>query len=72
VCQIVQAFGLSQPKVSFHMRVLREADLVLWERRGRWVYYRLNLENPMLRAVLPFIEGMEVSKIQTTACEVEQ
>jgi hypothetical protein len=42
------------------------------ERRGRWVYYRLNLENPMLRAVLPFIEeGMEVSKIQTTACEVE-
>jgi ArsR family transcriptional regulator len=54
------------------MRVLREADLVLWERRGRWVYYRLNLENPMLRVVLPFIEeGMEVSKIQTTACEVE-
>jgi ArsR family transcriptional regulator len=54
------------------MRVLREADLVLWERRGRWVYYRLNLENPMLRAVLPFIkDGMEVSKIQTTACEVE-
>jgi hypothetical protein len=44
----------------------------LWERRGRWVYYRLNLENPMLRAVLPFIEeGMEVSKIQKTACEVE-
>jgi ArsR family transcriptional regulator len=72
VCQITQAFGLSQPKVSFHMRVLREADLVLWERRGRWVYYRLNLENPMLMAVLPFIEGMEVSKIQKIACEVEQ
>jgi ArsR family transcriptional regulator len=72
VCQITQAFGLSQPKVSFHMRMLREADLVLWERRGRWVYYRLNLENPMLRAVLPFIEeGMEVSKIQKIACEVE-
>jgi ArsR family transcriptional regulator len=72
VCQIVQAFGLYQPKVSFHMRVLREADLVLWERRGRWVYYRLNLENPMLRAVLPFIEeGMEVSKVQKIACEVE-
>jgi ArsR family transcriptional regulator len=72
VCQIVQAFGLSQPNVSFHMRVLKEADLVLWERRGRWVYYRLNLENPMLRAVLPFIEeGMEVSKIQKIACEVE-
>jgi ArsR family transcriptional regulator len=72
VCQNVQAFGLSQPNVSFHMRVLREADLVLCERRGRWVYYRLNLENPMLRAVLSFIEeSMEVSKIQKTACEVE-
>jgi len=52
--------------------VLREADFVLWERRGRWIYYRLNFENPMLRAVLPFIEeSMEVSKIQKTACEVE-
>jgi Predicted transcriptional regulators len=72
VCQITQAFGLSQPNVSFHMRVLREADLVLWEKRGKWVYYRLNLENPMLRAVLPFIEeGMEVLKIQNIACEVE-
>jgi ArsR family transcriptional regulator len=54
------------------MRVLKEAELVLWEKRGRWVYYRLNLENPMLKAVLPFIkESIEVSKIQTTACEVE-
>jgi ArsR family transcriptional regulator len=33
---------LSQPTISHHLRVLREAGLVLAERRGTWVYYSVN------------------------------
>jgi ArsR family transcriptional regulator len=33
--------GLSQPTISHHLRVLREAGLVSAERRGTWIYYRL-------------------------------
>jgi ArsR family transcriptional regulator, arsenate/arsenite/antimonite-responsive transcriptional repressor len=33
--------GLSQPTISHHLRVLREAGLVQAERRGTWVHYRL-------------------------------
>jgi ArsR family transcriptional regulator len=33
--------GLAQPTVSHHLRILREAGLVVGERRGRWVHYRL-------------------------------
>jgi ArsR family transcriptional regulator len=39
VCDMWEAFDLSQPTVSHHLKVLREAGLVDCERRGTWVYY---------------------------------
>lgn len=41
VCEFTDALPINQPTVSHHLRILREADLVTWERRGTWVYYRL-------------------------------
>lgn len=40
---------LSQPTISHHMRLLREAGLVTAERKGTWVYYAIN---PAARARL--------------------
>jgi ArsR family transcriptional regulator len=40
VCDLTAPFELSQPTISHHLRVLREAGLVDCERRGTWVYYR--------------------------------
>jgi len=39
VCEISPAFDLSQPTISHHLKVLREAGLLECERRGTWVYY---------------------------------
>ena len=41
VCDFTGALPLNQPTVSHHLRILREAELVTWVRRGTWVYYRL-------------------------------
>ena len=41
VCDIETHFDLSQPTISHHLRLLREASLVTSERRGTWVYYAL-------------------------------
>jgi ArsR family transcriptional regulator, arsenate/arsenite/antimonite-responsive transcriptional repressor len=41
VCDLTSAFELSQPTVSHHLRVLRDAGLVDAERRGTWAFYRL-------------------------------
>jgi DNA-binding transcriptional ArsR family regulator len=41
VCDFTAALPLNQPTVSHHLRVLRDAHLVVCERRGTWVYYRL-------------------------------
>jgi ArsR family transcriptional regulator, arsenate/arsenite/antimonite-responsive transcriptional repressor len=42
VCELVPLFDLSQPTVSHHLKVLREAGLVGSERRGLWAYYYVN------------------------------
>ena len=41
VCDLTGAFDVSQPTISHHLRVLREAGLIDCERRGTWVYYWL-------------------------------
>src|SRR5579859_7481044 len=41
VCDLTSAFDLSQPTISHHMRILREAGIIGSQRRGTWVYYRL-------------------------------
>jgi len=42
VCDIVNALGDSQPKVSFHLGVLKNVGLIRDRRHGRWTLYRLN------------------------------
>ena len=39
VCELVPLFGLSQPTVSHHLKVLRDAGIVGSERHGLWAYY---------------------------------
>jgi ArsR family transcriptional regulator len=41
VCELTPAFDLSQPTISHHLKLLRQAGLVDCERRGTWVYYWL-------------------------------
>ncbi len=38
-CDLVEPVGRSQPTVSHHLKVLREAGLVRSERRGTWIWY---------------------------------
>src|ERR671916_2534957 len=41
VCNLTDAFDLSQPTISHHLKILREAGIVTAKRRGTWAYYRL-------------------------------
>ena len=41
-CDFTACNDLSQPTVSHHLRVLREAGIVHGERRGTWIWYRLD------------------------------
>ncbi|MEV0351463.1 metalloregulator ArsR/SmtB family transcription factor [Nonomuraea sp. NPDC050680] len=41
VCDLTDAFDLTAPTISHHLKVLRSAGLIDGERRGTWVYYRI-------------------------------
>lgn len=40
VCELTHALAISQPKVSRHLAILRDAGIVADRRLGHWVYYR--------------------------------
>jgi ArsR family transcriptional regulator, arsenate/arsenite/antimonite-responsive transcriptional repressor len=40
-CDFTECCGVSQPTVSHHLKVLRDAGIVTSERRGSWVFYRI-------------------------------
>lgn len=46
VCDLVNALQLSQPKISRHLAELRKCQLLVDERRGKWVFYKLNPDLP--------------------------
>jgi ArsR family transcriptional regulator len=41
VCELQDALGAAQSRLSFHLKVLRDAGLVTDRREGRWSYYRI-------------------------------
>src|SRR5207245_11140363 len=44
VCELEQALGVAQPRLSFHLKVLKDAGLLADRRDGRWRYYTLQRE----------------------------
>ncbi|MEY3289904.1 MAG: hypothetical protein RLZZ419_2146 [Pseudomonadota bacterium] len=42
VCELTAALDLSQPKISRHLALLRQCQLLLDSREGQWVYYQIN------------------------------
>ncbi|WAC07238.1 MAG: metalloregulator ArsR/SmtB family transcription factor [Thermodesulfobacteriota bacterium] len=45
VCELMQVLDMSQPRISRHMSVLKNAGLVDDRREGKWVHYSLKKEN---------------------------
>jgi len=44
VCELTEKLNLAQSKLSFHLKVMRQAGLLEAREQGRWVYYRLRPE----------------------------
>ena len=45
VCDLINEIGLAQSKISFHLKVLKDAGLITDRQTGRWVYYQLNIDS---------------------------
>lgn len=58
---IARLFQLSRPAISHHLKVLRNAELLLSEKRGKEVYYRVNY--PYCAEVLKLVHRFVANKV---------
>jgi ArsR family transcriptional regulator, arsenate/arsenite/antimonite-responsive transcriptional repressor len=56
VCDLTDALDAAQSRLSFHLKVLKEAGLVSDRRDGRWMYYTLNTD--ALADVTEFVDAI--------------
>lgn len=59
VCDLTAELELAQPKLSFHLKVMKEAGLITARQQGRWVYYRLR--PAVLLALRDWLNGLAAS-----------
>ena len=57
VCDLTESLETAQSRLSFHLRVLKDAGLVTDRRAGRWVYYALDVA--ALDTLLDFLAGLK-------------
>ena len=52
VCDIAETLNMTQPNISFHLGMLKEAGLIKDRKNGRWVHYSLNGSDMFTRFLL--------------------
>lgn len=62
VCEMVDVLGMSQPAISQHLRKLRDAKIVTEDRRGQWIYYRMNRETAFFPLVEHILDSIPVQE----------
>ncbi|MDJ0737191.1 MAG: metalloregulator ArsR/SmtB family transcription factor [Nostocaceae cyanobacterium] len=70
VCDLCEALGVSQSKLSFHLKALKEAHLVRARQEGRWIYYSVNPPQfALLEKYLHGFSGLSQVSPATPCCD---
>jgi len=67
VCDIMKLTNLSQSRISYHIKILKEAGLISDRQEGRWVYYKLDLE--VLSDIQNWMGNLIQSSSSKRSCE---
>lgn len=62
VCELVELLQMSQPSISQHLKRLKQSEIILEERRGRWVFYSINKEHQLYTLLLHLVDKLPSSK----------
>ncbi|ADQ15396.1 ArsR/SmtB family transcription factor [Halanaerobium hydrogeniformans] len=71
-CHFVEELEISQPNVSHHLKILKEAGLINATKRGRWIDYSLNTESiELIKAEINSIlaESAVISNFKNYDCD---
>ena len=67
VCDVMKLTNLSQSRISYHIKILKEAGLISDRQEGRWVYYKLDLE--VLSDIKNWMGNLIQSSSSKRSCE---
>lgn len=67
-CSFVDCFEISQPAISRHLKMMRQAGLLLERRDKQWIHYRLNEMSPFYAIVVGLLDQVEQPK---TTCDCD-
>ena len=65
-CKLLEAFKITQPTLSHHMKILSDCGLVNTRKEGKWSHYSLNCEK--MTAFREFIGGLKCNKGKDECC----
>lgn len=70
VCDLTEALDAAQSRLSFHLRTLKDAGLVIDRKEGRWVYYTLNPHafKEMEKALANLKPGLRIVRTEDDCC----
>lgn len=71
VCSFVEYFNISQPRISFHLRILKDANILKARKEGKWVYYSITKENEVINRVIDIIDKNVKTNNYSTFCGVK-
>src|SRR5690625_2490431 len=71
VSELVELLEMSQPSISKHLRRLRQAEIILEERKGKWIFYSLNKEHELYTLVLHLTSMLPSKKANIQSFVVE-
>jgi ArsR family transcriptional regulator, arsenate/arsenite/antimonite-responsive transcriptional repressor len=57
VCEIREVLGLSQPSVSKHLKILKDAGIITDDQEGLWTNYYINSQNEYARSLSGLVKG---------------
>jgi ArsR family transcriptional regulator len=63
VCELMEELDAAQSRLSFHLRILKEAGLVSDRREGRWVYYAVEPE--AIAELVETLDGVRPARSRT-------
>ena len=66
VCELTEAFSTGQSRLSFHLRVLKEAGLINDRPEGRWMYYSLNIGG--VKELASFVDALQELRPSRRSC----
>ena len=64
VCEIREIIGSSMSTISNHLKIIKEAGIIIFNKEDRYINYDLNTNNPLVQEVLDLLDSLDDDTIQ--------